>query len=83
YLKSPDCNGQGFYCICTPSSLNYLLNKQSDNGLHTGRDRLFSLLKKRRLRVPVRPVCHKATDSHHSDHGIQYFSVPYQSIQAG
>ncbi|MFS7239761.1 IS3 family transposase [Serratia proteamaculans] len=45
--------------------LHYLLNKQSDDGLHIGRDRLFSLLKERRLLVPVRRAYHKTTDSHH------------------
>lgn len=33
--------------------------------MHIGRDRLFSLLKERRLLVPVRRAYHKTTDSHH------------------
>lgn len=45
--------------------LYYLLNEQSDDKLHIGRDRLFSLLKERRLLVPVRRAYHKTTDSHH------------------
>lgn len=45
--------------------LHYLLNEQADNGLHIGRDRLFTLLKACRLLVPVRRAYHKTTNSHH------------------
>ncbi|CDT15026.1 transposase (fragment) [Vibrio coralliirubri] len=45
--------------------LKYLLG---NNTIHTGRDRLFRLLKKHRLLVANRRAYHRTTDSHHRFH---------------
>ncbi|MBN3196996.1 IS3 family transposase [Pectobacterium versatile] len=46
--------------------LHSLLNRQAGETLNIGRDRLFSLLGKHRLLVPVKRAYHKTTNSHHS-----------------
>ncbi|MFJ5367564.1 IS3 family transposase [Pectobacterium punjabense] len=45
--------------------LHSLLNRQAGETLNIGRDRLFSLLGKHRLLVPVKRAYHKTTNSHH------------------
>lgn len=46
--------------------LQYLL--QQCHQLHIGRDKLFSLLRERRLLVPTKRAYHKTTQSHHRFH---------------
>ncbi|MGB8928864.1 MAG: IS3 family transposase [Pantoea agglomerans] len=45
--------------------LYYLLHQRTDVVLHTGRDRLFKILKQARLLVPCKRAYHKTTNSHH------------------
>ena len=45
--------------------LHYLMHCQPQHGLQVGRDRLFSILRERRLLVARKRAYHKTTDSHH------------------
>lgn len=45
--------------------LHYLLHCQPQHALKVGRDRLFSILRERRLLVTRKRAYHKTTDSHH------------------
>lgn len=45
--------------------LHYLLHCQPEFELRVGRDRLFSILRERRLLVARKRAYHKTTDSHH------------------
>jgi putative transposase len=45
--------------------LHYLLHCQPQHELQVGRDRLFSILRERRLLVTRKRAYHKTTDSHH------------------
>jgi len=45
--------------------LHYLLCCQPQHELQVGRDRLFSILRERRLLVARKRAYHKTTDSHH------------------
>lgn len=45
--------------------LHYLMHCQPQHELQVGRDRLFSILRERRLLVARKRAYHKTTDSHH------------------